>query len=372
MKKKNQWTIKDIETNKVSYFKVGANISRKSHTRFTNFVRGGLTVLISVLIIYGVVQAGTITPPSGTPEAQFYTLSEIYTRLTTNATTTEGRHSFAFADSLAGTGRTLTEIYNAVPTIDPTKLLNNTTYLGITGTIATQTLSADSDTVNAGYYAATTLSAEDIDLAVENIKSGTTIFGVEGTLTSGPVYSKQSLVEKDDAADGDAEGEEAGWTETNTTDHVWKDGRTGLYWSSSQGKADNNNFTISTCSFFSTEPRGDYNGLDGDCGDDPEPYNLNAINICGLLSLDADANEAGGDEIDEDDWYLPSQKELQQAYIDGMYNQAGLTFTKSYCFWSCTETSSTSEGAWSERLDNGCTYDYAKISNWVYVRCVRR
>jgi len=50
----------------------------------------------------------------------------------------------------------------------------------ITGTIATQTLSATNDTLAAGYYAATTLSAVDTDLVTGNIKSGTTIFGVAG------------------------------------------------------------------------------------------------------------------------------------------------------------------------------------------------
>jgi hypothetical protein len=49
-----------------------------------------------------------------------------------------------------------------------------------TGT-GTKTLSAANDTVDAGYYAATTLSAVDADLAAGNIKAGETIFGVLGT-----------------------------------------------------------------------------------------------------------------------------------------------------------------------------------------------
>jgi hypothetical protein len=50
----------------------------------------------------------------------------------------------------------------------------------VTGTIATRTLSAANDTVAAGNYAATTLSAVDTDLAISNIKSGVNIFGVSG------------------------------------------------------------------------------------------------------------------------------------------------------------------------------------------------
>ncbi len=35
-------------------------------------------VIISVLTIFTIVKAGNITPPSGEPTAQFYTLTEIY------------------------------------------------------------------------------------------------------------------------------------------------------------------------------------------------------------------------------------------------------------------------------------------------------
>lgn len=50
-----------------------------------------------------------------------------------------------------------------------------------TGTMPTKTLSPANDTVQAGYYAATTLHAVDADLAAGNIKSGKTIFGFAGT-----------------------------------------------------------------------------------------------------------------------------------------------------------------------------------------------
>ncbi len=53
-----------------------------------------------------------------------------------------------------------------------------------TGTMATVALDPANSTVNAGYYAATTLQAVDADLAVGNIKSGVTIFGFLGTYLS--------------------------------------------------------------------------------------------------------------------------------------------------------------------------------------------
>ena len=52
----------------------------------------------------------------------------------------------------------------------------------VTGNIATRTLSNGTTTVSAGYYAATTLNAVDTDLAAANIGTGTTIFGVTGSL----------------------------------------------------------------------------------------------------------------------------------------------------------------------------------------------
>lgn len=47
-----------------------------------------------------------------------------------------------------------------------------------------KTLNPANETVEAGYYAATTLSAVDADLAVGNIKDGVTIFGFLGTLST--------------------------------------------------------------------------------------------------------------------------------------------------------------------------------------------
>ncbi|HAT71681.1 MAG TPA: hypothetical protein DCS63_02565 [Elusimicrobia bacterium] len=56
----------------------------------------------------------------------------------------------------------------------------------LTGSITTQSLSAGSNNVAAGGYVGTTLSEVDADLAAGNIKSGTAIFGITGTLTTAP------------------------------------------------------------------------------------------------------------------------------------------------------------------------------------------
>jgi len=54
----------------------------------------------------------------------------------------------------------------------------------VTGSVTTQTLSDANDTVTAGLYSGTTLSAVDTDLSEENIKTGITIFGIAGTYTA--------------------------------------------------------------------------------------------------------------------------------------------------------------------------------------------
>jgi len=62
----------------------------------------------------------------------------------------------------------------------------------VTGS-GTKTLSDANDTVSAGYYEATTLSAVDADLATANIKAGVTIFGIAG---------KVEVVDTTEAGDG--------------------------------------------------------------------------------------------------------------------------------------------------------------------------
>ncbi len=130
-----------------------------------------------------------------------------------------------------------------------------------------------------------------------------------------------------------------------------------------------NNFTamsLDTCDYFNSVPRSSYNGLDTDCG--------NAINWCATLELDGRSN-----------WYLPSQKELMLAYIDGMYNQAGDTLQEAAEFtvgdgssihygyyWSSSEVSNYSSRAWNVVLYNGYTGSRNKTDTSRGVRCVSR
>ena len=257
----------------------------------------------------------------------------------------------------------------------------------ITGS-GTQTLSAANDTVSAGYYNATTLSAVDTDLAVGNILSGVTIFGFNGTVTAAPDWSLQKNVRYDDWKDsegttGEYTGEEATWTQTDAggdaaksvtdnavtvslySNEVWQDTRTGFYWSDRTATEIDNEFDVSACNFTDA----------GDATDDPacdnydptgtaytEDNDVSANEFCLNLQLDAD-----DDGTLETDWRLPSQKELIQAYIDGSANN--LPNAGDY-FWSATEYASNAAYAWRVTLHNGYT-DYSTKATDLYVRCVR-
>ena len=131
------------------------------------------------------------------PAATGYTVDDVYYYLVKGIEATWGGHDLEPpAGAVPGviTGKTLDEIYTDLASLfaqavaGPGDVLEgvafwstDTAAWGVqTGTIATQTLSADNDTVAAGYYAATTLSAVDADLATANVKSGVTVFGVAG------------------------------------------------------------------------------------------------------------------------------------------------------------------------------------------------
>lgn len=68
-------------------------------------------------------------------------------------------------------------------------------------------------------------------------------------------------------------------------------------------------------------------------------------------------------------WYLPHQKQLMQAYIDGSYGNletAGISRN----YWSATTRSSNTANAWYVHLSDGSTNNLNK-TNFNYIRCVR-
>jgi hypothetical protein len=206
-------------------------------------------------------------------------------------------------------------------------------------------------------------SATEADVATGKTFHNTSRTQKTGTAAPAVDYSTQSKVIWDDyknggSADGDSAGEESNWSNTvgAADTGVWKDERTGLYWSIASEGGMTNSFTIASCDYFSTSPRSSYAGGDSDRGD--------AINYCANLNL-----ASGG--TSNTDWYLPSQKELTQAYLDGIYNQTDTNFTSQNVFWSSTEVAGSPSGAWADYLNNSYMFDNGKSDN-LSVRCVRR
>ena len=215
------------------------------------------------------------------------------------------------------------------------------------------------------------------DAAVDQVLEGKKFYSNSGTLLTGtytpptPIdFSNMQYSTYDDYAGGDYlgwggtltddyQGEESEWSNMSVGEDIaWRDERTGVYWSAHQGTM-SNIFTMASCDYFTSIPRSSYDGSDSDCG--------LAINYCATLDF------AG-----RTDWYLPSQKELMQAYIDGIYNQAGIdeasaaAFVTDNYYLSSSEVSYDSLSAWYVGLYYGGTFYSYKTDTYYGVRCVSR
>ncbi len=178
-------------------------------------------------------------------------------------------------------------------------------------------------------------------------------------------------------AAGDAEytGEEGEWTyyydsdlngATIASSTVYKDERTGLYWSdcydddSGGGAclaiANNFHAAVSICTDAEINA--------GTCDISARATTSAAMTFCQNLELDKD-----GDGTDDTDWYLPSQKELLLAYINGAANN--LPHVTGDYYWSSTESYNGPTSAWDVYLSFGYTFISTKtFTN--YVRCIHR
>jgi hypothetical protein len=167
------------------------------------------SILITTSIVYLLVQAGTLNNASS-PAPTFYTLTDIYTRLTTNATATAEDHNLGPSASPDSTFYTLTQIYEAIPTIDASKVVYGTSYLGVAGTATTTVSTLCYD--NPNYYKA--IANCDENDPCDSVFNGTyTADGIvvnEGTCETGDVcfndphyYSNMSSCDNNDPCDSD-------------------------------------------------------------------------------------------------------------------------------------------------------------------------
>ncbi|MFH1737898.1 MAG: hypothetical protein ABIH23_02735 [bacterium] len=161
----------------------------------------------AVVLLIGIVYAGSLTP-SASPAATSYTLSNIYTRLTTNATATEAAHNFSPSGVPAASLYTLTQIYDAIPTITANTVKLETSYLGVDGTLTPDGGTASAASVFTGATANLT-SDWTLDIGTLTGACATSVF--DGTGNKIP-----------NATDGSGDGTNR-WCMTDTGDAVETD-----------------------------------------------------------------------------------------------------------------------------------------------------
>lgn len=265
-----------------------------------------LSLIATTAIVFVIARAGELNPSSA-PGDTMYTLEDIYCKITNCATSTYGLDS---SDEATSTMYTLEEIYDVVFDYS---LQKNLIYDDWKGSAA-----ANSTSLAAAYAA-----GEDQDKE-------------EGEWTA---YTDSSL-----------------GSEIVASGAVYRDERTGLYWSDCYSSAQDGTCDQITNSFT-------LDGVVADTDDGLDAEGGNAVDFCESLELDAD-----GDGTDETNWYLPSQKELMQAYINGAANNIPFP---AYYYWSSTEYYNNSSYAWYVYLAVGYTSNSTKGVNY-YARCVSR
>ena len=194
-----------------------------------------LCVVLLGIASLPVARAADLHPPA-TPEdpaSAMVSAQDVLSRLQagTNAPPRAGAFAPPAAGPTAGAMPTLNEIMAAAPATNaaaasPGDVLAGKVYWGLvesdwgarTGALAPRALSPDSDTVQEGYYAATTLPAVDTNFVAGNVKKNVAIFGVTGT------YSGGGRVPKTGQTNSFRLGDD-GWWSTNDVGMAWPDPR---------------------------------------------------------------------------------------------------------------------------------------------------
>ncbi|HCC68169.1 TPA: hypothetical protein DEP90_03150 [Patescibacteria group bacterium] len=165
-----------------------------------------------------------------------------------------------------------------------------------------------------------------------------------------------------------------------SSNKVYQDALTGLYWSDKAATALDNEFqweigddpvtpTSTSCNFLSTGTANAYCDNRDPTDAITEDDDVSAAEFCLNLELDGDNADLDDDGTTgvETDWYLPTQKQLMQAYIDGSANNLPNAVNN---FWSSSEYTNTRHYAWYVYLNYGSTSYYNKFTTY-YVRCIR-
>ncbi|HNV97154.1 MAG TPA: DUF1566 domain-containing protein, partial [bacterium] len=238
----------------------------------------------------------------------------------------EGDHDLNSSATPASTFYTLKQVYEAIPTLEAGKIVTGTTYMGVTGT-----------------------AIEGADLS--NMFNGSlTAGGFPGGATS-----TGGVDDYNNAENPPADRYEAIWTQCTLDNNYCetgddfaqaKDNNTNLIWALPCAGAG--------CSSNSTTTQ-NYYTWDGSDGWDVSNNGMTAQELCSSLGSG---------------WYLPHQKQLMQAYIDGSYGNLEFSGANDN-YWSATTISNNKDdNAWDVNLSNGNTNNNDK-SEAYRVRCVR-
>lgn len=230
--------------------------------------------------------------------------------------------------------------------------------------------------------------------------------GSDRTLRTGTAvvgkYNEQKYCRYDDwlngaGTTGENTSEESVWTLTaqggtpvSVTDNgitvsivsnqVYKDNLTGLYWSNRTSAGVDNEFqwelgddpvnpSSTSCNFLSPGTANSYCDNRDPTNAITEDNDVSAAEFC--LNLELDADNADGDNNGatgvETDWYLPTQKQLLQAYIDGSANNLP---NADGTLWSSSEGTNYRYFAFRVGLDSGIAAINSKAAS-IFVRCIR-
>jgi hypothetical protein len=299
--------------------------------------------------------AGTLTPPSGSPTSQSYTLSDIYARLISNATAIVGNHSLSTTTSPAVSFYSLSDIYSAIPTITNTQVATGTSYLGISGILLGNIFNGTCDNpddfgVSCRYFSRSYTGGSQTNGGVDDF-NGYKLGGV-------PPADRYSTT-------WTTCGSGNNYCGTGDTGAAAKDNATGIVWSYPCSGSD--------CSSWDTVT--DYATLtsgclpSGNCAyattDTLYSWNENGANNNGHTAGQLCSQHTG--------WSLPNQKQLMQAYIDGSYGNLEPQGVYRY-YWAATAvsfgTAQFQPWAWLINLSNGYSYDNRMDKNHS-IRCVR-
>ena len=340
----------------------------------------------------GTVKNGTTFGDSQTgdyPSVTYTLPGDTGTTDATNSSVLSGFEAWSKAGALL-TGSAILALGDAVAgNVLFGKSFSNATISNVLGTMPDKTglnvaSSAQSQAGGVNYFTATQgyydgiakvsatdaqVAALDADIAVGNIKSGTTIFGVAGNLTSldtsdatattADIISPKTAYVNGVKITGTAFP--GGLLKTGQTT-VHQEGDDGTYQKGFSGTrfADNGNGTI-TDNATGLMWIKDHNAVGA-------PFNAqmtwtNAITNCEALSY------AG-----QTDWRLPNLRELQSIVDYSRLNPAVdplFTNTQSSFYWSSTTKVGITSDAWYVYFPYGTVGNNPKTSNSYYVRCTR-